>query len=272
MKKIILLSGLFLFQLAHADNVIYKCTSSTGEVTYQNNMGDKTECTKTNFASFPNINFFKTDNVKKSSSVSTSNAVNYSPEKNTNISEEQRIRDAKRALILTQELNQEKEQLNTVSSMLKNLKDSNSKDSTQISQLEELKTSHVNNITAIERELGTAKNVIKTPELKIEKANLEPNLNNHTMMVTKALTPNANILPTSLPDSPSVSAPIKKETISVPKKEVIKAKNVPEVKSSEKFSAVVTAQTTPSDKRKSNSLGNSVIYSSGLSGMSKLKN
>ena len=58
--------------------------------------------------------------------------------------------------------------------MLKNLKDSNSKDNSQINQLEELRTSHLNNINAIQRELGNKSNN-KTDELKIEKT-VNPNI------------------------------------------------------------------------------------------------
>lgn len=293
MKKLLVLSGFLMCNLTYADNVIYKCTSSTGEVTYQNNMGNKSECTKTNFASFPNINIFKSDNFKKtgthssnnSSNINSSGATTSSSDKNNNLSEEQKVRDSKRVLILTQELNQEKEQLNTVSTMLKNLKETNSKDTTQIAQLEELKTSHVNNITAIERELGNAKPVVKVPELKIEKATLEPNLNNSTMMVTKALTAPAS-LPTSLPPTitPSLSK-IKPSVIQKPeviqsnkieqKKDisnvVIDNKKNTSVKNMVVIASVNSSKNTHEEIRKNNSLGKTTNYSSGLSGMSKIK-
>lgn len=289
MKKILLLSSLLLSNLTYADNVIYKCTSSTGEVTYQNNMGNKSECTKTNFASFPNINIFKADSLKKSlphsSNTATGNnslSANSSSEKNNNVSEEQKIRDSKRILILTQELNQEKEQLNTVSVMLKNLKDTNSKDTNQMSQLEELKNSHVNNIAAIERELGTSKTVAKAPELKIEKATLEPNLNNSTMMVTKPLSA-PTVLPTSLPKTPLNASTITKAPISISKEENVQPNKVDKkletntvnkknnVKSTTIIASNEVSKNPHQDIRKNNSLGKTMTYSSGLSGMSKLK-
>lgn len=289
MKKLLLLSGLFLSNLTYADNVIYKCTSSTGEVTYQNNMGNKNECTKTNFASFPNINIFKADSVKKTTSHSSNNnggsnfiGTNVAQEKNNNISEDQKLRDTKRVLILTQELNQEKEQLNTVSLMLKNLKDTNSKDTNQIAQLEELKNSHVNNITAIERELGNSKNLVKVPELKIEKATLEPNLNSSTMMVTKALSA-PSMLPTSLPNTTSSSNNNIKNNVVVIKNEPLKiikpVNNLNEnsinkkntIKTSAMISSPKTSKNVNEELRRSNSLGKSMTYASGLSGMSKVK-
>lgn len=278
MKRLILSSCLLLFQVAYADNVIYKCTSSTGEITYQNNMGDKSECVKTNFASFPNINFFKSNDLKKSSPVFHSTKENYTPTNNVNVSEEQKIRDTKRILILTQELNQEQEQLNTVSAMLKNLTDTNSKDSVQISQLEELKTSHLNNIKAIKRELGTTKIVDNSGDLKIEKASLEPNLKDKTMMITKPLTPSSNDLPTSLPNtkpninSVSLTTNLKKQNISIVKKESIKPKTIQEIKHVAKNEVITKDKLKMNEKRKSNSLGNTFVYSSGLSGMSKVKN
>lgn len=273
MKRIFIISSLFLFHTAYADNVIYKCTSSTGEITYQNNMGDRNECTKTNFASFPSINFFKQDAPKaKPVNSNNSTVANNSSEKNVsnnNVSEEQRIRDSKRALILTQELSQEKEQLNTVSLMLKNLKDTNSKDNNQISQLEELKNSHVNNITAIERELGNTKNIVKPTELKIEKASLEPNLNNQTMMVTKAVLPNKTLLPTSLPEAQTVPVSTKKDAI-----KPVLTNNKPSLTSVKPVETknIEDKNKSPIDKRKSNSLGNNTSYVSGLSPMSKIKN
>lgn len=289
MKKILLLSGIFLSNLTYADNVIYKCTSSTGEVTYQNNMGNKNECTKTNFASFPNINIFKTDAVKKTASRSSNDNVGsnsigttLAQDKNTSIIEEQKLRDTKRVLILTQELNQEKEQLNTVSVMLKNLKDTNSKDSNQIAQLEQLKNSHLNNITAIERELGNSKNLVKVPELKIEKATLEPNLNSSSMMVTKALSA-PSMLPTSLPNTLPSSTNNIKNNVVVIKNEPLKItkadnnlnENLINKKNTIKTSAIVSSAKTPKnvneELRRNNSLGKTMTYASGLSSMSKVK-
>lgn len=285
MKKILLIAGLFIIQHSYAQNVIYKCTTTTGETTYQNNVGDKSECTKTNFASFPNINFFKQE-ASKNKTTNTSSVTSNSMKTTTSspiISDEQRIRDSKRALILTQELNQEKEQLSTVSLMLKNLKDSNSKDSAQISQLEELKNSHSNNINAIERELGNTKNIVKSEELKIEKAVID-NPSKPAMMVTTAITPNGNKLPLSLPQSLPTPIPVvikkdisNKNISPILKKEEVKttANIESKIKNDTKSSEKVIASTTNSqldDKRKKNNLGSSTNYASGLSGMSKIKN
>lgn len=281
MKKIVMIASLFILQSAYAENVIYKCTSNTGEVTYQNNAGDRTECSKTNFASFPNINFFKQD-LPKSKDLNSGNVASNNM-KTTNsipvVSEEQRIRDSKRALILSQELAQEKEQLNTVSVMLKNLKDSNSKDSAQISQLEELKNSHVNNVTAIERELGNTKIIVNNNELKIEKASLPMPNNNQPMMITKAISPSSNSLPVALPTSIPTTLPLtlKKETVKqiplTPISNTLKVKPVVETKPIvvEK-SKDLSDKAILDDKRKNNKLGTSINYVSGLSGMSKIKN
>lgn len=293
MKKLLLLSGFLFTNLTYANNVIYKCTSSTGEITYQNNMGNKSECTKTNFASFPNINIFKADSIKKTASNSGtqgtklhSTTANLEKENNNNVSNEQKLRDTKRSLILTQELNQEKEQLHTLSIMLKNLKDTNSKDSTQIAQLEELKNSHINNITAIERELGKSKTLVNAPELQIEKAILEPNINNSSMMVTKALTA-PSMLPTALPNTINSSIDNIKNTVIAKETKTIqfnslnnniKNNSYEDVKIKQSkiittpvVSSMNTAKVSNEEFRRKNNLGKTMSYSSGLSGMTKVK-
>ena len=286
MKKIILCISLCFSHFAVAENVIYKCTSSAGEVTYQNNSGDKNECEKTNFASFPSINFFKQDsktkiinNSKKISASSKSdNAVS-----NTFVSEEQKTRDTKRSLILNQELAQEKEQLTTVSNMLKNLKDSNSKDNSQINQLEELRTSHLNNINAIQRELGNKSNN-KTDELKIEKTvnpNI-PNLNNNKMIVTQSKnTTNSMNLPISLPNEMiEKSTTVNQKVNSNSNKAIVPVKKdnkIITVQKNEKTSTIQKElinninQTSTKEIKKTNKLGSPIVYSSGLSNMSKIK-
>lgn len=270
------MTSLFLCHNVYAQNVIYKCTSSTGETTYQNNVGDKRECTKTNFGSFPNINIFSSDTPKNK--TNNTNIKSF-PNVSNNISEEQRIRDAKRLLILTQELSQEKEQLNTVTAMLKNLKDTNSKDTTQVSQLEELKSSHINNVTAIERELGNAKNSSKMEDLKIEKATFGSNFNNQSMMTTSVISANnsKNSLPMSLPE-PIPLPPLTKEEL---------ANNKTIVSGEVKFNSIkpmivkpiqtikptlIIDKNVSTEKRKTNSLGNTNHYGSGLSNMPKTKN
>lgn len=293
MKKIFIIISLFLFHNAHAENVIYKCTSDTGEITYQNNSGDRHDCNKTNFASYPSINFFKPDAPKKfSNNTSSANSVvKEQSNSSSNVSEEQRVRDGKRVLILGQELSQEKEQLTTVSEMLKNLKEATPKDSAQIAQLEELKLSHINNITAIDRELGNTKVVQKSEELKIEKANLQPNLNNETMMVTTAIKPSSKkSLPISLPETLPLPLPVPDSTSAVVKTSVKKVVPVDSLSvpitnnnsekpvlvkrikpSSEAVKEVVTDNIPSIDKRKNNSLGTTMSSSSGLSKMSKVK-
>jgi hypothetical protein len=265
MKKIILCITLFITHSAFAENVIYKCTSSSGEVTYQNNAGDKSECEKTNFASFPSLNFFKpevkpkTNNKVVSSSKTENNVSSF-------VSDEQKIHDSKRALILNQELSQEKEQLNTVSNMLKNLKDSNSKDSSQITQLEELKNSHINNINAIQRELGTVKPSAKSEELKIEKtnSNIAPDLNNKKMIVTKSVpSPEKMNLPVSLPNE---SSNVKVESHKNSTKNIVVKK---EIQKKEDLNKKIDNKNNES--RKNNKLGTPIIYSSVLSNMSKIK-
>jgi long-chain acyl-CoA synthetase len=75
--------------------VIYKCTSDTGEITYQNNVGDRRECNKTNFASFPNINFFKSElpKAKVNTVVSNPSVVKSPSVVSNNISDEQKTRE-----------------------------------------------------------------------------------------------------------------------------------------------------------------------------------
>lgn len=275
MKRFFIITSLFLFQTSYAENVIYKCTSDTGEITYQNNVGDKKECNKTNFASFPNINFFKSEppktkvinNNSSNPDIKPSSIVTTNP---NNISDDQKIRDGKRILILTQELSQEKEQLNTVSLMLTKLKDSNSKDNSQISKLEELKSSHINNITAIERELGNNKSFIKPEELKIERATIQPNLNNQNMMVTNPVNPTPTLLlPLSLPEPAPIPTFVKPTNI---KKEIISINNVEKKTTIIENKKTLSNETPLVEKRKSNRLGNTVTNSSGLSNMSKVKN
>ena len=287
MKKIVLCISLCFSHFAFAENVIYKCTSNTGEVTYQNNAGDKNECEKTNFASFPSINFFKQDSKPKV----TNNSKNIStPSKNDNVasnnfvSEEQKVRDTKRSLILNQELAQEKEQLTTVSNMLKNLKDSNSKDNSQINQLEELRTSHLNNINAIQRELGTFKPSNKTDELKIEKAGNQnsSNLNNNKMIVTQSKnTTNTMNLPISLPNEMSEKSTKVNSKVNTTSNKVIvpvKQENkITTIQKDEKPSVITKEvinnvnQTPTKEVKKTNKLGSPIIYSSGLTNMSKIK-
>lgn len=269
MKKTFMIVTLFLFHNVYAQNVIYKCLSSTGEITYQNNVGDKKECTKTNFASYPSINFFKSDAPKKLATVnSKSSGVKEVNIANSSVNEEQRLRDGKRSVILGQELSQEKEQLITVSEMLKNLKEVKSNDSGQINQLEELKLSHVNNITAIERELGSVKQVAKQEELKIEKANIQPNLNNQTMMVTTAIKPSfEKLLPMSLPQSLPDLVPalvLKRETLITSNKDKDKETNYAKKELPDTIALNI-------EKRKANRLRTNLNVSSGLSSMSKIK-
>lgn len=161
MKKFIIIAGLLLSQNIYAQNVIYKCTSKTGEITYQNNSGDKSICSKTDLAAFSGISIYKSDVPKnKNPNISMAMLSNMSP---INVNPEQRERDNKRAIILTKELQQEKEQFEVVSKMLKNLKDTDSKDTSQIAKLEELKNSHSNNVVAIERELKASKSALRDP-------------------------------------------------------------------------------------------------------------
>lgn len=267
MKKIFLSMILCFSNFAFGENVIYKCTSSTGEITYQNNAGDKSECEKTNFASFPNINFFKQDSKPKATNTNKTVSSSNKNETNTSfVSEEQKVRNSKRLLILNQELLQEKEQLNTVSNMLKNLKDSKSQDTSQISQLEELKNSHINNINAIQREIGIPKS-INSGELRIEKPINEntPTLNNK-MVTTKANTIN---LPLSLPSDNNTEKKTKNNDVNIHKQTIKKTENIISPKKEIETNAI----TSPEKKeiKKTNKLGSPIIYSSGLSKMSKIK-
>lgn len=266
MKKIFIVVSLFLSCSAFAENVIYKCSTSTGEITYQNNAGDRSECSKTNLALLPSINFFKSDNIKNKSvnSIVTNNI----PNKNsTNNNEEQNIRDSKRVLILTQELSQEKEQLNTVTSMLKNLKEINSKDSNQITQLEELKNSHTNNITAIERELGNKKSLVHD-DLKIEKVN-SPLVFNKDNMITTSAIKNNNVI--SLPISLPVIQPVVSSQNNKIQNHNINKLN-PNNDTTSIKNNIVIEKNIMIEKRKNNSLGKNFHSSSGLSSMSKIKN
>ena len=282
MKKIFFIFILLNTSSAFAENVIYKCTSTTVEITYQNNSGEKNECVKTNFASFPNINVFKLDEqkIKKNNTIHNSEPENMTTK--NSYSDEQKIRDSKRALILSQELNQENEQLNTVATMLKNLKDSNSKDSTQISQLEELKKSHENNIASIQKELGNTKIIPASQDLKIEKTNTNTDFNNQSMIVTKAITPEKNTqMSTSISNNVGLSNNKSVSKSSELLKKDIKNKVLTNTStlSEDNISNNLSSKNDKNIKsdikkssHKANSLGSSVIiYNSGLQSMPKSK-
>lgn len=130
---------------AFAQNVIYKCTDSDGNISYLNEPSNK-NCEKTNLAKVD-----KSGTLNKTTSIAQPN--NVPPSVNINISNnEQVVKDQKRLLILQGELEQEKNQLKTVSEMLKKVE--KSADAEQIAQLQKMVDAHKRNILALEKEIG----------------------------------------------------------------------------------------------------------------------
>ncbi len=148
-KKFIFILLLSISIPTFAQGVIYKCTDSDGNITYINetNISGK-QCEKTNLAKIDKGNtlnkptVFVDPNQPKSNNNSNSNIDN----------SEQILRDQKRKTILQEELNQEKNQLKTVTDMLKNIKEGN--ENNEFLQLKKMEEAHKRNIAALEKDIG----------------------------------------------------------------------------------------------------------------------
>lgn len=127
---------------AFAQGVIYKCTDSSGEVSYSTE-AQSSKCEKTNLAKIDK------GNIINKPSVLTNSSTNNSEVKVPG--SEQIIRDQKRFVILQGELTQEKSLLKTILEMLSKAEKN---DTAQLSQLKKMEDTHKRNIAALEKELG----------------------------------------------------------------------------------------------------------------------
>lgn len=131
--------GLFVFIGGNcfAQSDIFKCTDPSGNITYSNDSKSGT-CEKTGLGI---INKANTVN-KLIGDVPQTN--NY----------DKTMKDQKRKLILQGELNQEKQQLESISDMI-----SRTNDNEQINRLSEMQNMHKRNISALQKELGNKTDV-----------------------------------------------------------------------------------------------------------------
>lgn len=148
-KKVlfILLSQLAI-NFTFAQSTIFKCIDSEGGISYTSDKNNN--CEKTSLG-----NFNKSTILNKLPGISSIKTPNISGDHV--VSDEQKIKDQKRSMILQNELNQEKNELQTVSDMLKKI-DKNG-DEKQINQLKSMEELHKKNIASIQKELGISKSV-----------------------------------------------------------------------------------------------------------------
>lgn len=158
-KKIIFLFLSTLSIQSFAQGIIYKCTDSEGNIAYMNESKSNSNCEKTNLAKVD-----KSTIINKATPINTNNPATINIGVGDNVvSEEQKIRDQKRAVILQNELAQEKSQLKTVVDMLSKLKSTD--DENQISQLKNMVDAHKRNIASLEKELGVKGDIDLTPKV-----------------------------------------------------------------------------------------------------------
>lgn len=173
MKKKLLIILALMPVLSYAQDTVYKCTSPNGEVHYLNinpALSKTTGCVKMEL-SIPDrgVTVVNTSYNKKTTSTASPGS---SPMVVFN--DEQKSRDSKRQTILGKELQEEEQQLSTVSKMLSNLTETKSTDAQQLQQLSTLQATHQRNIQSLKKELGIKENnpTVSSPNngLKIEKA------------------------------------------------------------------------------------------------------
>jgi hypothetical protein len=155
MKKISLLVLCLFASTSYAQSIVYKCTDSSGNISYTNNKG--MGCSRTDLADPEKSSAMVIRNDRAFKKLDTSGFAGLG---NTNVAvnnDEQRFRDSKRQLILSHELDDEKQQLDTVNSMLKNA--NGSQDSQQVAQLTEMQQTHMKNIADLQKQLGVANTV-----------------------------------------------------------------------------------------------------------------
>lgn len=157
-KKIIFLLLSTLSIQSFAQGIIYKCTDSDGNVAYINESKSNSNCEKTNLAKVD-----KSTIINKTTPTNNSPTINIGVGDNNVVNEEQKIRDQKRAIILQNELTQEKSQLKTVIDMLAKLKSVD--DEAQISKLKNMVDAHKRNIASLEKELGIKGDIDLTPKV-----------------------------------------------------------------------------------------------------------
>lgn len=163
MKKILLhtiITTITILPLSSlAQNSIYKCSDNQGHISYVNNTNrSNAKCIKTQLgdSSLYSIaplskNKGLENNNKHNENNTSSNIRNEFS--NQNVSQE--LRDNKRDVILKKELENENEQLLTISNML-------SKSSpNDMAQLKEMQQIHQRNILALEKELGMSQTANK---------------------------------------------------------------------------------------------------------------
>lgn len=181
---------------ASAQNIIFKCTNSEGNILYVNERQTQKDlkCEKTNLAEVDKRTVLNKPNPAAPLGSSTASAI---VQANT-ISSEQRARDERRLLILKQEFSQEESQLKTVSAMLQNIEKSN--DTNQIQKLKEMISNHNKNLAALKKEIDS---ITIKPEI---------NLNENLLATVNGPKPPASItdtkLPTALPNvAPAIAQP-----------------------------------------------------------------
>lgn len=133
----------------NASNTIFKCVNpSDGSVTYLNTFeGNSGKCKQTDLATIDKLSTVSSmGRTQIRSTTGTASSIT--------VTNDQVIRDAKRELILNKELTSEKEQLNIVNNMLKNV---NANDKEQLNKLKEMQQTHQRNINSLQKELGVAK-------------------------------------------------------------------------------------------------------------------
>lgn len=203
MKSFFIFGLLLICSTTHAaENIIYKCyNETTGQTSYLNvSRNQAGKCQKTNLATIDQLSAARAAQLMKNTTSSNQGSVVV-----TNTTPEQVARDGKRELILLKELAAEKEQLTTVDGMLKN---ANSKDTEQISKLNEMKQTHQRNIEALEKEIGPrAKELAKNPLPEVN--SLSNNKGEKISMQSATELQNKDNLPIGLPDGFKVTTPQK---------------------------------------------------------------
>ena len=182
MRKLLVPILMALSTQVYAQNVIFKCVDNEGNTTYLNVTSAKSgSCTRTDLAQIDKLSIVESSgkSMKSSSAGPITMVIK---------DDEQRIRDSKRQLILTSELNDEKEQLETVNNMLKNV---NAQDSGQSSQLLEMQQTHQKNIASLEKELGksTLASSDKTPVISVVSTKEQNSSNALNLPISMPATP-----------------------------------------------------------------------------------
>lgn len=146
-------------------NVIYKCLDSFGKISYLNVTDKKGKCEKTDLSNPAKMMVVENHNRKKTtysqSQINASNRNTQNRKINNQLAQEQYLRDQKRLSILNEELKNEKEQQKTIETMIKKV----GNDKEQLEKLQNMKTNHQKNITALNKEITALKNkkIVKNP-------------------------------------------------------------------------------------------------------------